>query len=113
MLNDTTAAHFSIADKKTDIHVGIISIHTYHDGMHKELSYEVLPEYWGKGIAFAGAILILNYAKKDLELTEIYAETQCANLRSRKLLEKLGMKKKAELIRFNELQAVYSMLLIS
>lgn len=47
---------------------------------------------WGKGIGFRSAICMMEYAAKKLGITTFNAETHEANLRSRRMLEKIGFK---------------------
>lgn len=45
---------------------------------------------WGKGVGFYSAIRIMKYALNNLGITVLNAETHEANIRSKKMLEKLG-----------------------
>lgn len=47
---------------------------------------------WGKGIGYYSALCIVDYASKKLGITTIIAETHEANIRSIKMLEKIGFK---------------------
>ena len=47
---------------------------------------------WGKGIEFKFVICMMNYAVKRFGITNYNAEKHAANLRSRKMLEKIGFK---------------------
>ncbi|MGE7690342.1 GNAT family N-acetyltransferase [Lysinibacillus sp. NPDC097214] len=47
---------------------------------------------WGKGIGFTSAICMMEFASKKLGMTTFNAETHEANVRSRKMLEKIGFK---------------------
>jgi ribosomal-protein-alanine N-acetyltransferase len=107
MLGDENGAYFTILEKQGKRFAGILSISQYHDGINKELSYQLLPEFWKKGIAFASASIILQYAKETMRLTEIYAETQSKNESSKKLLIKIGMKEINKLVRFGTEQTVF------
>jgi ribosomal-protein-alanine N-acetyltransferase len=88
---------------------GLVSIDKYHENEEKELSFQFLPLFWGKGIAYNSIKLILNKAKKEMNIKKIFAETQENNVRSRNLLERLGMVEKEKLIRFEEKQVVYEL----
>jgi len=50
-----------------------------------------LPQYMGKGYALESAQAVMAFAKNDLQLTEVLAITTQNNVRSQKLLEKLGL----------------------
>lgn len=47
---------------------------------------------WGKGIGVNSALWMMNYASTTLGITMINAETYKGNIRSRKMLEKIGFK---------------------
>lgn len=47
---------------------------------------------WGKGIGYQAALAALDHASTALGITKIFAETHETNLRSRRLLEKIGFK---------------------
>jgi ribosomal-protein-alanine N-acetyltransferase len=68
-----------------------------------EVGYRLLEEHWGKGYAFEAASELLKYAFLRLHLKEVVAVTLEENVRSLRVLEKLGMKykKKARFYGFN------------
>lgn len=47
-------------------------------------------ELWGKGIGYYSALRIIEYAATNLAIATMTAETHEANIRSRRMLEKLG-----------------------
>lgn len=96
-----------IRHKQTDECMGVVSIDLYHDGIHQELSYELLPQFWGKGFGSEVATAVLRYGFENLELKKIYAETQSKNVASVKLLRKIGMEFIGEIERFGEKQSVF------
>jgi 3-dehydroquinate dehydratase/shikimate dehydrogenase len=56
-----------------------------------EVGWRLLPEFWGQGYATEGARAALEYGFETLKLDEIVSITVPANLRSRRVMEKLGM----------------------
>lgn len=56
-----------------------------------EVGWNLLPAYWGKGIASEGARAALDYAFTVLKLDEVVAITTAGNVRSRRVMERLGM----------------------
>lgn len=56
-----------------------------------EIGWRLHPDYWGKGIAFEAARVILDHGLGHLELPRIVAAIDPANLASCKLAERLGM----------------------
>lgn len=87
--------------------VGTVSLTPHHDGENIEVSYQLLPEWWGRGYAAEAVSVILHIAFEELRLPRIVAETQSANISSCKLLERLGMKKVDSFERFGEEQSLY------
>lgn len=99
---------WSIRSLSHDSFIGIISLDDHHDGEDIEVSYVLLPEYWGKGYATQALKLVLAYAFKSLNLEKIIAETQTQNTASIKLLERVGMKFEKSLERFDANQSIYA-----
>lgn len=95
--------------KNTNNFIGLVSIDTHHDGVSKELSYQFLPNYWGKGYALEVIREILNFISRELTITSVIAETQVANKASCSLLNNLGMKVVNKVYRFNEEQYIFSL----
>ncbi|QTM98859.1 GNAT family N-acetyltransferase [Sediminibacillus dalangtanensis] len=58
-----------------------------------ELSYIVHPKYWGRGIASEASDLMVSYGFCQLGLHRIIATCDPRNKGSKRVLEKLGMKK--------------------
>ncbi|MBL8813959.1 MAG: GNAT family N-acetyltransferase [Planctomycetaceae bacterium] len=56
-----------------------------------EIGWRLMPEYWGKGLASEGARATLEFGFACLGLSEIVAMTAVTNLRSRRVMERLGM----------------------
>ena len=55
-----------------------------------DIGYAFLPSYEGKGYAFESASATLTYGRKNLDMEKIMAITRPDNIRSVRLLEKLG-----------------------
>ena len=56
-----------------------------------ELGYRLAFEHWGKGYASEGASAVLKYGFNYLNLNEIVAFTPVRNLRSQRVMERIGM----------------------
>ena len=56
-----------------------------------DLGYSLLPDFRGRGYALEAACAVLAHARDDLRIPEILAIVSPANVRSTRLLEKLGM----------------------
>lgn len=94
-----------------DTFIGLVSVSPYHDASKKELSYQFLPQFWGKGYAFEVLTAVLRYCGDILYCREIVSETQTKNTRSCRLLEKLGYHLTEQLVRFGTEQNLYTIML--
>ena len=56
-----------------------------------EISWRLARPYWGRGYATEGARTVLGFAFRRLNLPEVVSFTVPANLRSRAVMERLGM----------------------
>ena len=80
---------------KTDEFIGLIGL-KYVDPIYPfspavEIGWRLANEFWGKGYATEGALAALEYGFKTLNLNEIVAFTTQSNMRSRRVMEKIGM----------------------
>ena len=57
-----------------------------------EIGWRLALEYWGNGYATEGARAVLQFAFNELNLKEVVSFTDPANLRSRRVMERIGMK---------------------
>ncbi|PKQ62589.1 GNAT family N-acetyltransferase [Labilibaculum filiforme] len=58
------------------------------------LKFRLLRKYWGKGYVTEATKAAIQYAFEELKLTEIFSMTLVSNLKSQRVLEKLGFKLK-------------------
>ncbi len=56
-----------------------------------EIGWRLAFPFWGKGYASEGALAALKYGFEELELHEIVTFTALNNVRSRRVMEKIGM----------------------
>ena len=56
-----------------------------------EIGWRLARQHWGKGLATEGAQAVMRYGFETVELREIVAITVPANVRSRRVMEKIGM----------------------
>lgn len=56
-----------------------------------EIGWRLAHEYWGRGLASEGAQAVVDHAFQDLRLPALVSFTTTANLRSRRVMEKIGM----------------------
>ncbi len=57
-----------------------------------EVGWRLAPEYWGKGYATEGGKACLKYGFNTLNLAEIVSFTAVQNVRSRAVMERMGMR---------------------
>lgn len=56
-----------------------------------EIGWRLSPEFWGQGYATEGALAVKEFAFEDLGLSEIVSFTSAQNLRSRRVMQKIGL----------------------
>jgi RimJ/RimL family protein N-acetyltransferase len=62
-----------------------------------EIGWRLAQKHWGKGLATEGARGVIRYGFETVKLREIVAITVPTNVRSRRVMEKIGMKHIPEL----------------
>lgn len=99
--------YWTIFNKSSQEFVGMVFLDTYHDGIHTEIGYQFLPEFWGKGIAREVINSVLHYGFHTVKLDKVMAETQSQNMASCKLLLSVGMSLEKKIQRFGNEQTVF------
>ena len=107
MLDDGANQHWVVRLKDGGQFLGLLSLGPHHDGQDQEVSYQFLPEFWGRGLALESLRALMVEAEERFGLVTVIAETQTANTRSIRLLESLGFQHERTLIRFDAEQAIY------
>ncbi len=77
-----------VLDKK---HIGAVSIYLSNDRKSAELGWIINKRYWGKGYASESAAAARDFAVNVLGVIRITAHCDCRNMKSYKLMEKIGM----------------------
>lgn len=109
MLNNAGEFYFWVVrERDSRAFMGLVSITPHHDGEDLEVSYQFMPDWWGRGYGTETIQSVINYGFTEMKLTKLIAETQTANLASCRLLEKAGMKREKTLMRFGAEQAIFS-----
>lgn len=109
MLKPNSDTHYwAIRLKENQTFVGIATLGIHHNGRDTEISYQLLPAWWGKGYATEAIQAIIAHALTDLGLPRVIAETQLANKASCRLLERVGMRPEKTLTRFGAKQVIYT-----
>ena len=83
-----------IADIESDQMIGTCTLYEINPQHARAgLGYALMPEFWGKGLAHEAASLAISYGFLELGLHRIEADTEPNNLRSNKVLERLGFQR--------------------
>jgi RimJ/RimL family protein N-acetyltransferase len=89
----------AIALKETGTLVGDCALKIdEHDERQAEIGYTLARAYQGKGIASEAVSCVLDYAFGTLELHRVIAITDCENVASIALLERLGLRREGHFI---------------
>lgn len=83
------AAPLTIAEAATDRAVGIINLQFRAEDV-ASLAYSVFPTCRGRGIASRAVLLVVDWALRDLGLTQLVLEADEANRASVRVAEKCG-----------------------
>lgn len=108
MLHAWEEHHWVIRKRGAPEFIGLISLDLHHDGSFHEVSYQLLPEWWGNGYGIEAVQAVLDYAFHRLNLPKVVAETQTMNIPSRNLLERAGFREERRVIRFGAEQIIYT-----
>ncbi|MDD2258362.1 MAG: GNAT family protein [Bacilli bacterium] len=82
---------YSIILKEENKMIGTIELHTYVKGHKAELGYALNPKYWGNGYIVEASKYLIAYGFDVLKLKRIECYAFVANLRSKRVCEKLGL----------------------
>lgn len=85
--------------------IGAVSFGRQHGEL--EISYEFLPDYWGKGLATEAVGAALGWVTAHTDADEIIAVTQTANMPSVALLERLGFERERTFEEFDAEQGQF------
>jgi RimJ/RimL family protein N-acetyltransferase len=88
------------AELRGDGHfIGYVGLHTPAFEVHftpcVEIGWRIASHVWGRGLATEGALAVARHAFENLGLDEIVSFTVPANLRSIRVMEKIGMTRAA------------------
>lgn len=92
--------YFAVDELETEEFIGFIGLsqQTYPAEFTPciDIGWRLSEVHWGKGYATEGALACLEYAFKELQLTEIVAVCPKVNLKSESVMLKIGMQKVLE-----------------
>ncbi|MGB5369618.1 MAG: GNAT family N-acetyltransferase [Flavobacteriaceae bacterium] len=82
---------WKVVEKQLQIPIGVCGLVKREFLAHADLGFAFLPFYEGQGYALEAAEACLSYGMNHLHLNPILALTTNENVKSRKLLQKIGM----------------------
>lgn len=86
---------FAVERQDTEDFIGFTGLHKPNFEAHFmpaiEIGWRLSHSNWGQGFATEAARAVLNYAFDELQLNEIVSFTTKANMRSRNVMQKLGL----------------------
>jgi len=86
-------------ERATGAFIGWFHFRPYRPAPHEtELGYRLRRSAWGKGYATEGSRALIEKGFAELGVTKVVAETLAANTRSRRVMEKLGMRLEAQFV---------------
>jgi len=85
----------AVEERASGRFIGMVGIHEtpfeLPFGLRIEVGWRLAKAYWGKGYAGEAALACLDYAFNTLSVDAVCAFTPTHNLRSRRVMDKLGM----------------------
>ncbi len=83
--------YFAVVDKNTDKMIGSAGLSSYNSYQKRiEISYDLFPTYWRRGIGFRITNTLIKYAFENYKVNRIEASVATANIPSKNLLIKSG-----------------------
>jgi RimJ/RimL family protein N-acetyltransferase len=84
---------FAIVLKKTERVIGVVTLSTRSQQIRTaELGFWIGRKFWGMGLGTEAVKLVLKLGFLEMNLSEIYALTLLQNIKSRRVLEKCGLR---------------------
>jgi ribosomal-protein-alanine N-acetyltransferase len=83
--------------------------HLAVDAPEAELGYDLRSDYWGRGLATEAATAVRDYAFRELGLPRLISLIRQGNERSRRVAEKVGMRKLEDVNRYGRAYWLYGL----
>lgn len=107
ILENTKNDYWVVQDNETGESIGLITINKQGIFNKGEISYEFLPNWWGKGYAVESIKKVIEHTFSSNKYKKLVAITQTKNVKSKKLLESIGMQFIKTKVMFEEEQSIY------
>ena len=83
---------FGVIEKNSGKLIGHCGLNFLNETSEVEVLYAFHPKFWGNGYATEAAAKVLEYGFKEAKLNRIIALAKIDNIRSKRVIEKLGLK---------------------
>ncbi|GAA4830616.1 hypothetical protein GCM10023310_04640 [Paenibacillus vulneris] len=90
MVRNRNETKWTVALKDTDEFIGDVMIPEIAEGYLGEIGYRFMREHWGCGFAYEAVSAVIEHCKSTLNLKRLFATIDNKNMKSKKLIEKLG-----------------------
>lgn len=107
LLNSSDSTAIVVRRAADAAFLGLITAAPHPDEAEPELSYQFVPEHWGRGLAREALAATIEHFFTVHKVSGLVAETRYTNMPSRRLLERLGFTAKRSLDRFEARQVIY------
>jgi ribosomal-protein-alanine N-acetyltransferase len=104
---ESTAGLWAVCKREKGDLIGLCGFGMFES--ETEVIYKLFPVFWGHGYATEATAASLAYGFQTLQLDRIIGVTQEANQRSQRVLEKLGMRQRCTLWKWEAAQRVYEL----
>ena len=71
--------------------VGLVDLTVDPENQTGELGFDLARALWGQGLAAEAAVAVVDWGFREYGLAKVYARADSRNIRSRRVMEKLGM----------------------
>jgi len=97
---------WSVVEKASGVVIGECGVHYLEGGPDIELGYRLARTYWGRGLAAEAAQACLDWALAERR-ERVVAIVDPANIRSARVLDKIGMVREGTFSRFGHMWNFY------
>ena len=83
----------AVCRREDELVIGDIGLHFHKNNPEAGIGYTLHPDYWGQGVASETVSAVLDYLFGRMDIRRVTASVDLLNLRSVRLLERLGMRR--------------------
>lgn len=100
---------WTVVDRATSDFLGWCGLMPLEETGLIEIGYRYLPKAWGRGIATEAAARVLDHGFRAFEFDPIVAVSHLENLASQRVLQKIGLERRADAVHYGQTVAVFSL----